>query len=203
MKNCSNCKIEKELELFPKNKSTKDGYHNQCKNCHKQYRNLNIERIKEYAKNNKEKQLEYQKKWWIENREKYKEFHKNYRQNNKEYLNKYHKKYQKEKKKTDPIFKFSHNIRCLISGSFKRGTNQFRKNAKTEKILGCTIEDFIKYIESKFTEGMNLHNHGEWHLDHIKPIKLATTKEEIIQLNHYTNFQPLWASDNFKKGSKY
>lgn len=203
MKNCSNCKIEKKLELFPKNKSTKDGYHNQCKNCHKEYRSLNIKRIKEYAKNNKEKQIEYQKKWWIENREKYKEFYKNYRQNNKEYLNKYHRKYQKERKKTDPIFKFRYNIRCLISSSFKRGVNQFRKDAKTEIILGCTIEEFKKYIESKFTKGMNFKNHGEWHLDHIKPIKLATTKEEVIELNHYTNFQPLWASDNFKKGSKY
>lgn len=203
MKNCSNCKIEKELELFPKNKSTKDGYHNQCKNCHKEYRSLNIKRIKEYAKNNKEKQVEYQKKWWIENREKHKEFQKNYRQNNKKYFNEYHKKYQKDRKKTDTIFKFKYNIRSLICGSFKRGTNQFRKDAKTETILGCTIEEFKKYIENKFTKGMSFENHGKWHLDHIKPIKLATTEEEVIALNHYTNFQPLWAIDNLSKGSKY
>lgn len=90
----------------------------------------------------------------------------------------------------------------MISNSFKRGTNQFRKDAKTEQILGCTIEEFRSYIESKFKEGMFFDNYGEWHLDHITPIAIATTKEEIIKLNHYTNFQPLWAEENLKKSSK-
>lgn len=50
---------------------------------------------------------------------------------------------------------------------------------------------------------MNWSNQGIWHLDHIKPISLATTEEEVIALNHYTNFQPLWAEDNLRKGNKY
>jgi hypothetical protein len=50
---------------------------------------------------------------------------------------------------------------------------------------------------------MTLENHGLWHIDHIKPIALATTEEEVIKLNHYTNLQPLWAKDNLKKGAKY
>ena len=49
---------------------------------------------------------------------------------------------------------------------------------------------------------MTLENHGEWHLDHIIPLAIAKTEEEIIKLNHYTNFQPLWAIDNLKKGAK-
>ena len=50
---------------------------------------------------------------------------------------------------------------------------------------------------------MTFENHGEWHLDHIKPISLAKSEEEIIELNHYTNFQPLWAKDNLSKSNKY
>lgn len=49
---------------------------------------------------------------------------------------------------------------------------------------------------------MSFDNQGEWHLDHIIPLATAETEEEIIRLNHYTNFQPLWAFDNLSKGSK-
>lgn len=49
---------------------------------------------------------------------------------------------------------------------------------------------------------MTLDNYGEWHLDHIIPISSAKTEEEVIKLNHYTNFQPLWAEDNWNKGNK-
>ena len=46
---------------------------------------------------------------------------------------------------------------------------------------------------------MSWSNHGKWHLDHIIPISSARTKEEAIKLNHYSNFQPLWAIDNLVK----
>jgi len=105
--------------------------------------------------------------------------------------------------KIDPIYKFSLNVRSNILMSFKRGKNKFKKNAKTEIILGCTIEEFRNYIESKFSKGMSLENHGKWHLDHIIPLASANTEEDIIKLNHYTNFQPLWAFDNLSKGCKY
>ncbi len=112
-------------------------------------------------------------------------------------------KWMKEKRKNCNVYRFQSNVRSLIYTSFKRGTNQFRKTAKTETILGCSIEEFRIYIESKFTYGMTLENYGEWHLDHIKPLALAKSKEDIVLLNHYTNFQPLWASDNISKGAKY
>ena len=112
-------------------------------------------------------------------------------------------KWMKEKRKTCNVYRFKSNVRQLVYSSFKRGTNQFSKKAKTENILGCTIEEFRNYIESKFTKGMSLDNYGKWHLDHIKPLALAKTEEEIVSLNHYTNFQPLWAADNIAKGSKY
>lgn len=49
---------------------------------------------------------------------------------------------------------------------------------------------------------MTFENHGEWHLDHIIPLASAINEEDIIKLNHYTNFQPLWSKENLKKGSK-
>ena len=49
---------------------------------------------------------------------------------------------------------------------------------------------------------MSWNNHGEWHIDHIKPLGLAKTENELKKLFHYKNVQPLWANENRKKGVK-
>lgn len=110
------------------------------------------------------------------------------------------KKYIKERTQTDPIFKMKANIRCLIRDSMKR--QGYTKRSKTHKILGCDFDIFKKHIERQFTKGMTWENHGEWHYDHIIPMASAKTEEEVIKLNHYTNFQPLWAEDNLRKSDK-
>ena len=51
---------------------------------------------------------------------------------------------------------------------------------------------------------MSWDNHGEWHIDHIKPISLfdLTKIEEQQICFHYTNLQPLWAKENISKGGR-
>ena len=100
----------------------------------------------------------------------------------------------------DLLFSVKIKIRWCIKSAFKK--NGYTKKSKTYDILGISYNEFKLYIESKFTEGMKWENHGQWHLDHIIPVSSAKTEEEIIKLNHYTNFQPLWAEDNLKKGNK-
>jgi len=205
-KKCGKCGELKPYGFFQKRKSSKDGYYNYCKKCMELYH-------KKHRESNKDKINERSRKWREENKEKTKQYYKEYSQENVEKIKEYRKEYRKTyktrrnlhnkyRRKTDYIFKFTENIRSLILGSFKRGKNKFKKNARTETILGCTVEEFRLHIEKQFTEGMTFENHGKWHLDHIIPIASANTEEEIIKLNHYTNFQPLWAIDNFKKGSK-
>ena len=51
---------------------------------------------------------------------------------------------------------------------------------------------------------MNWNNHGlyngtpnyGWDIDHIIPQSLASTEEDVVQLNHYTNLQPLCSHVN-------
>ena len=117
----------------------------------------------------------------------------------KEKARQYRKRYLK-----NPEIKLRCQTRNLIYNSFKRACKgTYRKNIKTEEILGCTLDEFVLYISDKFTDGMSIYNYGSWHIDHIKPLALAKTYKEIIQLNHHTNLQPLWALDNISKGAKY
>jgi hypothetical protein len=211
MKVCTKCKVEKEFIYFYKNKSKKNGYQSKCKECEKEYRINNKEYNKKYYLDNKEYIIKKSKKYYIDNKECIKLNKKQYRLNNKENIKEQNKKYTsknknkisyyfKNRKLVDPLFKLRCNISTLIRISIKG--NSYTKKSKTYKILGCSFEEFKTHLENQFTEGMTWENQGLWHLDHIYPVSRATDEEHLIKLNHYTNFQPLWAIDNFKKGNK-
>lgn len=192
MKKCSKCKISKDLNNFSSNRSNKDGKSNYCKMCDKI-------RVNQYQVLNKDKTLEYLKKWRKENPD----YDKNYTKDNYEKSRKYRTQYQKDKINSDPTVKLNHNVRSLILISFKNCLKgSYKKGKKTEEILGCTLKEFVTYLQSKFIKGMTLENHGEWEIDHIIPLASAKNEEDIYKLNHYTNFQPLWKKDNRKKGAK-
>ena len=170
------------------------------KEYNKKYSELNKEKLKlykkEWIKNNKDK-IEGHRKKHIENN---KEYYKEYYKENKQKINKYYKKYQKQKRELNPLFKLRVNIGNLIRLSItKKG---FKKQSKTFKILGCSYEEFKQHIERQFKKGMTWENQVEWHLDHIYPVSLAKDENELLKLNHYTNFQPMWAIENIIKGNK-
>jgi len=168
---------------------------------------------------NKEKISATSREWQKNNRQRAYSHHKRYRDKNREILNEKARKWRtenrdtylsnrrkkvKERKENDPAFKFSENIRALISLSFKRGALSYKKLIRTEEILGCSREEFINYILSKCPEGIGLSDFSKYgyHIDHIIPISLAKTEEDIVRLNHYTNFQPLFWRDNIRKSNK-
>lgn len=72
--------------------------------------------------------------------------------------------------------------------------------------LGCSIQEFRLYMESKFQPGMTWDNWSinGWHIDHILPLSNfdLTKREELLKACHYTNMQPLWSQDNWSKGDK-
>ena len=77
-------------------------------------------------------------------------------------------------------------------------------------MVGCSYEEFSKYIESQFEYWMTWENHGlytgiyndTWQYDHIIPVSTGTSIDEITKLNHYTNFQPFCSKKNLEKSNK-
>lgn len=205
MKICNICNQEKSLTEFNKDKCKIDGYMNFCKKCrsdkHLLNKDQNNDRCKKYYKNNKEKFTERHKIYVSKNREKMRRLYKEKNEKNKEKYSKLKLISDTERRKIDPLFKLTGNIRTLISKTIREFGKV--KKSKSYEILGCSFLEFKKYLENKFLDGMDWTNYGKWHLDHIKPVSLAKSEKELLELNHYTNFQPLWAFDNISKSNKF
>lgn len=204
MKRCCKCKETKDYSNFYKTKTRKDGYDVTCKDCVKIWKSKNKEHLKNYLKKwnlkNKERASQNKKRWHNENKNKHVESIYKWRDINKEHLRKYWNEKTKKRLKEDNLFYLKSRTSILIYQSLKN--NGYSKKTRAYKILGCSFEEFKTYIEIQFTKGMTWENKGKWHLDHIIPISSAKTEEEVIRLNHYTNFQPLWVKDNLSKSNK-
>lgn len=223
---CINCGIKKNIDDFYYLKK-RNKYQSKCKECIKkqslEYQKNNFEKIKkqkkEYFKKYRKQNIEYikekDKKYRETHRDEAKEYSKKYREEHKEYFKEYNKKYINKKKKektkvkemkikykNKELIKFKQQIRCLISKSFSR--KKFIKKASTEKILGCSFEEFYKHLllTYKNNYGCDYNKIEKVHIDHIIPLSIAKSEEEVIKLNHYTNLQLLKAEDNMNKGSK-
>ena len=162
-----------------------------CKKCG------NKKALERYYKN-REHNLLKQKEWHYSNREKrtkqLREYSYSYRDNRNKYLAK--------KMKQDGQFKIRKNIRDRMRSAMQGKS----KSKNTMELLGCTIEELKTHLEKQFTHGMNWDNYGKkgWHIDHILPCASfdLTDPEQQRKCFHYTNLQPLWATDNYKKKDK-
>ena len=169
----------------------------------KNYREKNREKILErehlYYTNNKELLSSKDKEFYQANKDKLKEKNRLYRQHNKDKI----RQYERDKRKNDKLYQLRKNLRCAIGQIFSE--RQLKKSLRTEQILGCTIQKLKEHLESKFESWMNWDNYGlynknsfnyGWDIDHITPVTRAKTEQEIIELNHYTNLQPLCSKIN-------
>lgn len=102
------------------------------------------------------------------------------------------------------LVKIKNRMRSRVNMFFRnQKRTKFKKPCSTMDLIGCSAQELKEYIESKFLSGMNWENHGMhgWHADHRVPLASAENLEELIQLFHYTNLQPLWAEENLRKSS--
>ena len=103
----------------------------------------------------------------------------------------------------DPKGHLANSVKNIVKYALKS-----KKTMHSLEYLGCSIGIFKQHIDSQFKEGMTWENHGEWHIDHKIPLKykqdgISPTIEEVAKRLHYTNTQPLWASENISKGNRY
>jgi hypothetical protein len=213
---CSKCGIERDISEFTKNSQKKDGLHPSCKECYKNFykknKDLILTRNKLWKTNNPEIKKQADINYRLNNPLQRRKSDKIYREKNSEIIKlrkkiwrdnnpNYHNEYEKNRKETDSLFKLTKILRLRFYHILKN--KNLNKETKTFEIVGCTPEFLKNYIENKFSEGMSWDLMGQHiHIDHIIPLSSAKTKEELYKLCHYTNLQPLWATDNLKKSNK-
>jgi len=187
----------------------------------KEYLLKNKEKIaiqkKEWKKRNKEKVKLSEKKHYLKTREKRIKYQREYRLihlrenresarkyyfKNKERLSKNNTRNAKERRKTNPSLRILDSLRSRMLHALK-GKN---KSASTMELIGCTIEELRRHIESKFEPWMTRERYGKggWDVDHIIaiekwdkncPLQFALCWEK-------SNLQPMEHIKNIKKGAK-
>jgi hypothetical protein len=212
---CKKCDEEKSLEVFVKDKRSKDGRTGTCKVCENKrlskFREENREKLRlrsrEHFKENSDKinarnKVRYHDniEWEHERSKKYRQEHleeeylrnKSYKDKHRDRLNARDSAYQKHRRDTEPLFKLICNIRASIKSAYNN--KGYTKKNKSQEILGCDWNKFEQHLNDNLY-GFTIEDIG-LDLDHIIPLSTATTEEEILRLNHYTNFQLLPSAYN-------
>lgn len=181
------------------------------------YRKNNQDKIKEtqnkYRENNPGKIKESSDKWNKNNIEKIRKTQKNYRENNSEKVNNWKKNYREKnpekvketnKKSKEKQRKEKPHIKAC-SGMLHTVLRRFNKKKEglSIDILGYSALDLKNHMISLFTEGMSWNNHGEWHIDHIKPVSSFDRETPMNIVNALSNLQPLWSTSRTINGIFY
>lgn len=180
---CSECAAEKPLSDFYFRKD-RQKYRNECADC---YREKAKGRSRLWRLQNPGRQLEAIREW---------------HSNNVEHSKKTRIAWKKKSGPAQERTRIANNLRTRVVQALKGAF----KAAPTLKLLGCTIAEFRAHLEKQFQSGMSWENYGRkgWHIDHKKPCAKfdLTNPAQQRECFHYTNLQPLWATDNLKK-NKY
>ncbi len=156
----------------------------------RQYRKEYIRKFPDKVRQSNQKQLE--KRYASGKAQKY---NRQYREKNKTKLRAYERNYRK----TDINRNIGQKLRNRINAVLRYN----QKSKSTEELLGCNVSELAVHLQSRFEEGMTWEKFlaGEIHIDHIVPCVLfdLSLPEEQAECFHFSNLQPLWATDNLRK----
>ena len=228
---CSNCGETKDVSMFHKDSKKPKGIRTRCKACcvewtksyHENHRDEIILRKRKrrlcpaVQQQEKESYKEYYHRPEI--KERYAEY-----RNRPEIASRYqdYRNVQENKKrlkmmaqKNKPVhnqrvrerYKSDQNYRLIAILRSRCRIHKTCNGLKTSylTLLGCDIDFFKPWIEFRFDDNMNWDNLGTyWHLDHILPVNKFDFKIERSRhmCFHWTNLQPLPASENQSKRDK-
>lgn len=207
MRQCKYCGELKEEKEYP-NPRTASSHRLilKCKTCtaetDRRYQISNKKEIRRKAKLYQETHREIYRRSAMNQ---YYKNHAEWRSRNKRWIAKSlsHLCEYRKRRYREPMEMLKVRMRSRIHSALKR--RHSRKTNPTMELLGCDRETLFRHIESKFVNGMTWNNRGLWHVDHVRPLASfdLLDPDQLKEAFNYKNLQPLWAADNYRKGSKY
>ena len=190
-KRCTKCEAEKSTAEFSKDRELKSGLRSCCKEC-------DAERAHQYYFQNREKCIEIARNWQRAHPEAV-------RQNNRGWEERHPEKHrlcqQKSgfKRRSTPEGK----LNCRMGSSISKSLSNEKRGRHWEGLVGYSLQELKKHLESLFLRGMTWNNYGKWHIDHIVPrsrFYFKTAEDVNFKICWgLDNLQPLWAKDNMNK----
>lgn len=115
----------------------------------------------------------------------------------------YRRSHVKVRKQADPAFAILWQLRIRLCDLLRR-----RRGVKSQPfnaLVGCSLSDLRRHLESQFLEGMTWTNRRLWEVDHIRPCASFDLTDPVQQREcfHYTNLRPLWREENRRKGARW
>jgi hypothetical protein len=220
MKRCTKCGKEKPDTEFTKRRSGHKKLRSHCKQCIREenqtynaaHREEKREKTAAYYLAHREEKLKkdaaYSKAHPEKARARTRTYYAKHRDKCREYASIYyaaHKPeycaYVKMRYRTDPNRRVYANLLAGMNKAIKNG----KGSAHLVDLIGCTIPELRAHLEKQFLPGMSWENYTRygWHIDHIIPCNcydLTDPKQQRACYN-FTNLQPLWSVDNWKKSA--
>jgi hypothetical protein len=189
---CKRCEIDNPYteEYFYKTSNKKYSLQKICIECC-------LKGIREKRQKDNTSFIESSRKYYQNHKKEHSEWNKKYYEKHKKQINNLHIYNSRRRKSIDLNFKIREYYRSRIYRALKQNW----KSGHTLELLGCSVDFLKQWLETKFQLGMTWENYGKWHIDHIIPCcKFDLSRiDEQKKCFHYTNLQPLWAEDNWKK----
>lgn len=212
---CLNCKRENFRKRV---KKPLVGMCDFCPQTYKKNRVKILAKVKARYEVKKDEILAYVTKYRRANRETILSKKAQYRENNREYLRSKAKEYRERVKHTEEfkrrdrinrskyLSKVQNKLALSLRTRVKIAVKSNAKAGSAVRDLGCTIPELKALLESKFKSGMTWKNwslHG-WHLEHIVPLHKfdLTERTQFLKACHFSNLQPMWATEHYKKSAK-
>lgn len=161
--------------------------------------------LKKWRDNNREWSRELDRKYWREGYAKepqrYRNKSRRWAMANKDKINIRNRR----KYRTNLNFRLALSLRNQLRTAL-RSSGNISRHRRTIQLLGCSIDSFKIYLESKFQVGMTWQTYGVngWELDHIIPVSIfdLSKPEHQRACFHFSNIQPMWLSNNRSKQDK-
>ena len=160
-----------------------------------------------WIKANPERSKENARRRWRDNPQK-RAYHREWKKAHKPYVRSAWRKWmanhpeitKKRNARRDPV-------EALLRSRVNAALRGNRKGGHYLELIGCTAVFLRNHLESLFLPGMTWENRGVhgWHVDHVVPLSWFPMHDPEWQkvAFHFSNLQPLWATQNRKKGNRY